>query len=125
MRLHSIIYQLIDQVRDAMTGLLSPEIKENVLAHARVLQLFSMGKTGTVAGCLVTNGVITPKLKARVKRDDGVIYEGAILSLKHFQDEAREVREAQECGIRLDRDIEYKEGDILEFYELLEIEQSL
>jgi translation initiation factor IF-2 len=124
-RLHDIIYQLIDQVTEAMLGLLAPEIRETVKGRALVKQIFPIGKLGLVAGCLVTKGVISPKFKVRVIREDENLFEGSIASLKHFQDEVAEVREAQECGVRIDRYNLIKEGDILEFYELEQVAQSL
>jgi translation initiation factor IF-2 len=108
-----------------MLGLLEPELRENVVGAAEVKQVFSIGKAGKVAGCLVTSGSVTPRLRARVKRDEEVLFEGHIATLKHFQDEVSEVREAQECGVRLDNFADFEEGDILEFYEMEELEQSL
>ena len=110
--LHNIIYELLDQVRDSMTGLLAPEIKETVKGHAKVLQVFPIGKLGKVAGCIVTDGVVTPKHKVRVKRGTEVLYTGSIHSLKRFQNSAAEVRETQECGIRLDRDVDFEKDDV-------------
>ena len=123
--LHMVIYELIDQVRRAMLGLLEPELKENVVGVAEVKQVFNIGKTGKIAGCLVTSGRIAPRLRARVKRNDEVLFEGHIATLKHFQDEVSEVRESQECGIRLDNFADFEEGDALEFYEMEELERSL
>jgi len=124
-RLHNIIYELLDEVREAMTGLLSPELREKVVAHAEVKQVFSIGKTAKVAGCIVTSGTATPKLRARVKRNDETLYEGSIATIKHFQDAVSEIREGQECGIRLDNFSNFEPGDVLEFYELEEIQQTL
>lgn len=124
-RLHSVIYELIDEVRDAMTGLLSPEYKESVTGHALVRQVFDIGKTGKIAGCYVTDGSVTPKFRVRVKRGDEVLFEGRLVTLKHFQDDVAQVREGLECGIRLDGFAEFADGDILEFYELQEVELSL
>ncbi|MCK5850161.1 MAG: translation initiation factor IF-2, partial [Kiritimatiellae bacterium] len=124
-RLHQIIYEIIDQVQNAMLGLLSIEYKENLVATADVKQVFTHGKVKKIAGCLVTSGTITPKLKARVKRNDEVLYEGKIASLKHFQDEVAEMKEAQECGVQLDGFSDLAEGDILEFYEMEELKKVL
>lgn len=124
-RLHSVIYELIDQVRDAMTGLLTPQIEEKLIGRAEVRQVFSVGKTSKVAGCLVIEGSVTPRFRARVKRGDEVLFEGSIASLRHFKDDAAEVKESQECGIRLENFTDFGEGDILEFYELHEIKQTL
>ena len=124
-RLHHVIYELIDSVRDAMTGLLSPEIREDVIGHAEVRQVYSIGKIGKIAGCMVVDGTLRAKARVRVKRGAEILFEGAVASLKHFQDDVAEVREAQECGIKLQKFSDFAEGDILEFYELREVEQSL
>jgi translation initiation factor IF-2 len=124
-RLHSIIYELIDQVRDAMAGLLTPEIREKVRGHAEVKQVFTISKGGVVAGCLLTDGLATPRLKVRVKREGSVVFEGSIASLRRFQNDVSEVRETQECGIRLDNFAGFAAGDTLEFYELERITPSL
>lgn len=124
-RTHTVIYELIDQVRDAMIGLLAPEIREKIMGQAEIKQTFRMGKRGKIAGCLIMTGSVTPKFKTRVKRGDEVLYEGAITSLKHFQDNVSEVKESQECGVQLDNFVDFEEGDIFEFYETEEVEQSL
>ncbi|NQU40563.1 MAG: translation initiation factor IF-2 [Lentisphaerae bacterium] len=124
-RLHQVIYELIDEVRDGMTGLLKPLIHEDVRGVAEVRKVFMVGRRNKVAGCLVVKGNIRPSFRARVKRGEEVLCEGRIESLKHFQDEVAEVREAQECGLRLDKSMDYDEGDLLEFYELSEIAQTL
>jgi translation initiation factor IF-2 len=124
-RLHNVIYELIDQVRNAMTGLLQPEIRETVRAEAEVKQVFRLGKTSKIAGCQVTRGTVREAYKARVKREDEVLYEGAIASMRHFQDSVSEISEGQECGIQLDGFLAFEPGDILEFYEIEELEQTL
>ena len=124
-RLHSVIYELIDEVRDAMTGLLTPELREKIQGVAEVRQVFPIGKVGTVAGCLMVQGTVTPRNRARVKRGEEVLFEGKIASLKHFQEDASEIREAQECGVRLESFADFEENDILEFYEIEEVEQTL
>ena len=124
-RLHSIIYELIDQVREAMAGLLTPILREKVVAHAQVKQVFTISKGGTIAGCMCLDGRITSRLKARVKRAGSVLYEGKIDSLRRFQNDVSEVKESQECGIRLGSFTDYAEGDILEFYEVERIAQTL
>ncbi len=124
-RLHSIIYELIDQVREAMAGLLSPILREKVISHATVKQVFTISKTGIIAGCLCTDGRITHRLKGRVKRASSVLFEGKIGSLKRFQSDVGEVKEGQECGILLEGFSAYAEGDILEFYEVERITQTL
>jgi len=124
-RLHQVIYELLDEVRDAMTGLLKPVVQEDVRGRAEVRKVFVVGKRNKVAGCMVVKGNIRPSYRARVRRGEEVLSEGRIESLKHFQDEVSEVREAQECGIRLDKSMDFEEGDVLEFYELTEIAQTL
>jgi len=124
-RLYQIIYELIDKVRDAMTGLLAPEVKEKIMGRALVKQTFPISKGGKAAGCLVTSGSVRPRFKVRVKRGNEVLYEGSILSLNRFQDSAAEVKEDQECGIRLERFSDFEENDILEFYEHEEVRQTL
>ncbi|MBU1910081.1 MAG: translation initiation factor IF-2, partial [Verrucomicrobia bacterium] len=124
-RLYSVIYQLLDEVRDVMAGLLEPVLKEQVIGHAEVRQIFEIGKKGNVAGCMVVDGRITSRARARVKRADDVLYEGTLASLKRFQDDASEVREGLECGIRLDRFNDCQPGDVIECYEVQKIEQPL
>ncbi|MBT3194402.1 MAG: translation initiation factor IF-2 [Verrucomicrobia bacterium] len=124
-RLHQVIYELIDQVTAAMIGVLGPRLEEVVRGQAQVRQIFEVGKGSKVAGCLVLKGIVNAKHRVRVKRKGEVLYQGALHSLKHFQDDVREVREAQECGLRLDHFTEYIEGDILEFYEIEEHVQTL
>ncbi len=124
-RLHHVIYELIDQVRDAMLGLLSHETKEDIVAHADVKEVYPIGKLGKIAGCMITKGVVNVKNKIRVKRGDEVLFEGTMSSLKHFQDEAKELREAQECGIRINKFADFDVGDIFEFYEVRQLEKTL
>jgi len=124
-RLHSVIYELLDQVREAMTGLLPTQTQERAMGVAEVKQVFGMGKQVKVAGCLCTSGSITPRYRARLKRADEILFEGSIDSLRHFQDDVAEIRQSQECGVRLANFTDFEEGDILEFYQLEEIEQTL
>jgi translation initiation factor IF-2 len=123
--LHTIIYELLDRVQEAMTGLLAPRKEERVRGSALVKQKFDLGKRGCVAGCMVTKGHVRPSYRVRVRREADVLYEGSIVSLRHYQDEVAEVRESQECGIRLDNYTDFTEGDVLEFYEIEEVKQSL
>ncbi len=124
-RLYSIIYEMVDDIRQAMTGLLKPMSKETVIGKAEVRQTFDIGKTGRIAGCMMISGRVTSKSRARLKRDGSVVYEGTISSLKRFQNDAAEVREGQECGIRLDKHADYAEGDVIEFYEVQLVAQEL
>ncbi|MBN1269190.1 MAG: translation initiation factor IF-2, partial [Kiritimatiellae bacterium] len=124
-RLYSIIYELIDEVRLAMQGLLEPEMRERVAGHAEVRQVFTLGKKNKVAGCMVTSGRVSAKARARIARDGQKVYEGSIASLRRFQNDAAEVREGQECGIRLENFSDYQEGDTIEFYDVEKIAQEL
>jgi len=125
LRVHQIIYELIDQVRDAMTGLLKPEIREKVIGHAEIRQVFTVGKTAKIAGCYITDGNGLAKSRVRVIRNKESLYQGTIESLRHFKDQVAEVREGQECGIRLVRYSEFVPGDVIEFYEVETIKQTL
>ncbi len=124
-RLYSIIYELVDDIRDAMQGLLEPVARENVHGHAQVKQIFDLTKKGRVAGCLVVDGRVSSKSRARIKRRGDVVYVGHVSTLRRFQNEASEVREGQECGIRLDEFGDYEVGDIIELYEVEKIAQQL
>jgi translation initiation factor IF-2 len=124
-RLHSIIYELVDQVRECMTGRLAPIIKEKIMGHAVIKQVFELSKGGHIAGCGMKDGSVTPKMRVRVKRGGDVIYEGSINSLRRFQNDVSEVRENQECGIRLDNFTAFAANDILEFYLTEKIAQAL
>ena len=124
-RLYSIIYEMIDDIRRAMAGLLEPLSRESVLGQAEVKQVFKLNKKGVVAGCLVTSGRITSRARARVRRLNEVVFEGAVASLRRFQSDAAEVRDGQECGIRLDGFSNVQTGDVIEAYEVQKIAQEL
>jgi translation initiation factor IF-2 len=123
-KLYSIIYELIDQVKEAMVGLLDPEIRESVVGHAEVRQIFELSK-GTVAGCYVVDGRILRSGRARVLRRRQPIYDGGIATLRRFQDDVKEVRAGVECGIKLGDFTEYEVGDIIECYNLEKVPQQL
>lgn len=123
--LHTIIYNLIDRVRNAMEGLLEPVIKEKVTAHAEVKETFSISRIGTIAGCMVNDGKVSRDNNVRVVRDGVVIYDGKLASLKRFKDDVREVNVGYECGIGIERFNDIKVGDTLEFYTHEEIKQQL
>jgi translation initiation factor IF-2 len=124
-RLYSIIYEMLDDVKNLMTGLLDPVVKEHLNGHVAIRQIFDMGKRGKVAGCMCMKGKVTLKGRARVKRKDEVLYEGKIQTLRRFQNEATSVSEGQECGIVLDRFSNFAEGDIIESYEIEKVAQEL
>jgi translation initiation factor IF-2 len=123
-KLYSIIYELLDQMRDAMAGLLDPEFRETVLGHAEVKQVFELSK-GIVAGCLVTDGRIARTGRARVIRKRQPVYDGGLSTLRRFQDDVKEVRSGLECGIKLGDFSEYQVGDIIECYQLEAMAQKL
>ncbi len=120
-RLYTIIYNVLDDIRSAAEGLLAPTVKERVLGHAEVRQLFSVPKMGTIAGCYVNDGMISrANAKVRVVRDQVTVYEGKIGSLRRFKDDAKEVQQGYECGIGIENFNDMKMGDVLEAYVLEE-----
>jgi len=123
-KLYSIVYELIDQVREAMLGLLEPLNRESVIGHAEVRKVFKLSR-GRAAGSFVTDGRIHRKAHARVLRDGVPVFDGKMSTLRRFQEEVEEVRNAFECGIRLGEFNEYLEGDIIECYKLEKIPQTL
>ena len=116
-RLHNIIYKVIEELESAMKGMLAPVYKEEVLGQATVRQTFKVSKVGTIAGCMVTDGKITRNAKVRVIRDGKVVYTSAISSLKRFQNDAKEVTAGYECGITIDNFNDLKENDLIEAYD--------
>ena len=116
-RTYRVIYQLTDEIQQALVGMLSPVQTEETLGEAEVRALFKVSRLGTIAGCMVTSGVIRRNAQVRVVRDGTEIYDTSIAQLKRFKDDAREVSEGFECGILLDGYNDLKEGDILEAYE--------
>ncbi len=123
-KLYSIIYELIDQVKEAMAGMLEPELRESVIGHAEVRQVFDLTK-GKVAGCYVTDGRISRSARARVLRKKQAVYDGGLATLRRFQDDVKEVRAGLECGIRLGDYSEYQAGDIIQCYTLEKVAQQL
>ena len=123
-KLYSIIYELIDQMKEAMAGLLDPEHRETVIGHAEVKQVFQLSR-GIVAGCLVTDGRIARIARARVLRRRQPVYDGGLSTLRRFQDDVKEVRVGLECGIKLGDFNEYQVGDVIECYQLEQVAQKL
>jgi len=123
-KLYSIIYELLDQMREAMAGMLDPEHRETVIGHAEVKQVFALSR-GIVAGCLVTDGRIARVARARVLRRRQPVYDGGISTLRRFQDDVKEVRSGLECGLKLGDFSEYQVGDIIEAYQLEQVAQKL
>jgi translation initiation factor IF-2 len=124
-RLYRVIYEVAEDVRKAMEGLLAPEEREVVLGSAEVRKTFKVGRLGTIAGCQVADGVIPRTARVRVVRDGVEVYEGAIASLKRFKDDVREVREGFECGINVEGFNDVKVGDVIEAYKIEEVQRTL
>ena len=124
-RLYSIIYDAINEIKAAMEGMLSPEIREEITGTAEVMEAFDITKVGTIAGCIVRDGKIIRKDKVRVIRDGIVIYTGTLGSLKRFKDDVKEVNKGYECGLNIDNYNNVKEGDFIEAFTLTEVAKTL
>jgi translation initiation factor IF-2 len=124
-RYYSIIYNLIDDMRGALSGLLAPTLREHLLGNASVREVFNITKVGKVAGCLVTEGMVRRGAKVRLLRDNVVIHEGALKTLKRFKDEVREVREGYECGMAFESYQDLQNGDVIECFEIEEVARAL
>jgi len=125
LRLYSIIYELADDIKKAMEGMLAPTIKENILGRAEVREAFRVSRVGTVAGCYVTAGKILRGSKVRLIRDNMVVYDGKMASLKRFKDDVKEVASGYECGIAIEGFNDIKVGDIIESYQMEEVAAKL
>ena len=124
-RLYSIIYTAIEEIKAAMEGMLSPEIKEEVVATVEVLETFKISKVGTIAGCIVRDGKIARSSKIRIIRDGIVIYTGELGSLKRFKDDVKEVSKGFECGLNITNYNDLRIGDMIEAFEEVEIKKTL
>ena len=124
-RLFSVIYDAVDEVKDAMEGMLSPEISEKLVGNAEVREIFKVSKVGTIAGCYVTDGKILRNNPVRVVRDGVVIYDGEIDALKRFKDDVKEVQSGYECGLSIVNYNDIKVGDVIENYEVVEEKRKL
>jgi translation initiation factor IF-2 len=124
-RLYRVIYQALDEIRQALSGLLAPEEQEVELGRAEVRALFRVPRLGTIAGCMVTHGVIARGWLARLVRDGTIVYTGRVGSLRRFKDDVREVTEGFECGIGLENFQDIHEGDVIETYEVREVARTL
>ena len=125
LRYYSVIYDLIDEVKAAMSGMLQPEFKQQIIGLAEVRDVFKSPKLGAIAGCMVTEGVVKRSAPIRVLRDNVVIYEGELESLRRFKDDVQEVRNGMECGIGVKNYNDVKEGDQIEVFETVQIERTL
>jgi translation initiation factor IF-2 len=124
-RYYNIIYEAVDEIKAALSGMLAPERKEQVLGMVEVRQVFRISKVGAVAGCYVVDGVVRRNAQVRVLRDNVVVHTGEIDSLKRFKDDAREVKAGFECGMSLKNFSDIKEGDQFEVFEVLEVARTL
>ena len=124
-RLYSIIYQAIEEMKEAMEGLLSAKIEERIVGTAEIRETFKISKVGTIAGCFVTDGIIHRNNGVRVIREGIVVYTGELGSLKRFKDDAKEVKKGLECGLNVEKFNDIKVGDIIEAYEEVEVKQTL
>ena len=124
-RLYSVIYDCINEVKEGIEGMLEPEKKEEVTATAEVKQIFKISKVGTIAGCLVKEGKLTNKAQVRLIRDGIVVYTGELSSLQRGKDNAKEVPAGMECGCGLERYNDIHPGDIIEAFQIVEIKRSL
>ncbi len=124
-RMYSVIYDAIEEVKSAIEGMLEPTIEEKITCNIEVKEVFKVSKVGTIAGCIVLEGKVNPKTKVRVVRDGIVVYTGELASLKRFKDDVKEVVSGQECGLNIDRFNDIKVGDIIEGYETIEIKRTL
>jgi len=124
-RYYNIIYDLVDDIKKAMSGLLAPTLREERLGEARILQVFGVSKVGKVAGCLVQDGHVERGAHVRLIRDNVVIHEGKLSTLKRFKDEVKDVGSGQECGMAFENYQDMREGDIIECYRVEEIRRSL
>jgi translation initiation factor IF-2 len=124
-RYYNIIYDAVDEIKSAMSGMLAPEQKEEVIGTAEIRQVFKASKVGSIGGCMVTSGVIRRNARLRLLRENVVIYTGELESLKRFKDDVREVKEGFECGLNIKNYNDIQEGDQLEFFEIKEIARTL
>ena len=124
-RYYNIIYNVVDDIKAVLSGMLAPEVRENLLGNAQILEVFTISKVGKVAGCRVTDGVVRRGAKVRLIRDNVVIHEGDLSTLKRFKDEVREVQTGQECGMAFANYQDMQKGDIIECFEVETIQRAL
>ena len=124
-RYYNIIYNVVDDVKAVLSGMLAPEMREKFLGNAEILEVFNISKVGKVAGCRVTEGVVRRGAKVRLIRENVVIHEGELSTLKRFKDEVREVQTGQECGMAFANYQDMKKGDVIEAFEVETIQRAL
>ena len=124
-RYYNIIYDLVDDVKKAMSGLLPPTLRETMLGNAQILEIFNVSKVGKIAGCRVTDGTVEKGASVRLIRDNVVVHEGKLSQLKRFKDDAKEVSVGQECGMAFENFQDMRQGDVIECYRVETIQRSL
>jgi translation initiation factor IF-2 len=124
-RYYNIIYDAVDELKAAMSGMLTPDKREEVIGTAEIRQVFKVSKIGSIAGCMVTSGVVRRTARLRLLRDNVVVFTGELESLKRFKDDAKEVKESFECGLNIKNYNDIQEGDVLEFFEIKEVARTL
>ena len=125
MRYYSIIYNLTDDVKQMLSGMLAPDVSEELLGYAQIREVFSITKVGKVAGCMITEGTVKRGAKVRLLRDDVVVHEGDLSQLKRFKDDVREVKEGYECGMAFANYNDIQVGDLIECFEVKETSRQL
>ena len=124
-RLYQVIYDMLDDVKAAMEGMLEPELREHTLGTAEIREIFRVPKIGNIAGCRVTDGLLRRSAKVRLIRDGVVFWNGDLSSLKHFKDDVREIKSGNECGLSFEKFQDFRVGDIVEAYEILKEKKTL
>jgi translation initiation factor IF-2 len=124
-RYYSIIYNLTDDVKSMLSGMLAPEAREKIIGNAQILEVFTISKVGKIAGCRVTDGVVRRGSNVRLLRDNVVIHQGRLSTLKRFKDDVREVRDGMECGMSFENYQDLRVGDVIECYEVEEVARTL
>ena len=124
-RYHNIIYNVLDDAKDMLTGMLAPKIREELIGYAQIREVFNITKVGKVAGCMITDGIVKRGSKVRLLRDDVVIHEGMLKTLKRFKDEVKEAREGMECGMAFENYDDIKANDVIECFDIIEEKQTI
>jgi translation initiation factor IF-2 len=124
-RFYQVIYDMLDDVKAAMEGMLEPELRENTLGNAEIRDIFRVPKIGNIAGCRVMEGIIRRNAKVRLIRDGVVYWNGELSSLKHFKDDVREIKFGNECGLSFEKFQDFRVGDVIEAYEILKKKRTL
>ena len=122
---YSIIYELIDDIKNLLSGLLKPEITETITGNVEIREVFAISKIGNIAGCFVKDGIISRNSKIRILRDNVVVHTGTISSLKRFKEEVKEAKSGYECGVMIDSYSDIKVNDIIETFEIVETSRKL